>query len=109
LVKGRFYNQTGALFWSDDYTGGEPEYGPRGQYWSGDRELSPLKSYLVGGRVLASWKGTREQRLAGMLLDFSAGASLDVIQTQLEDFTLAGTAPDDTTAFVLGLSVHGGF
>lgn len=109
LVKGRFYNQTGALFWSDDYTGGEPEYGPRGQYWSGDRELSPLKSYLFGGRVLGSWKGTREQRLAGMLLDFSAGASLDVIQTQLEDFTLAGTEPDDTTAFVLGLSVHGGF
>ena len=108
-AKGRYYNQTGALFWSDDYTGGEPKHGPRGQYWSGDRELSPLKSYLFGGRVLGSWKGTREDRLLGMLLDFSAGASLDVIQTELEDFTLAGTAPDDTTAFVFGLSVHGGF
>lgn len=108
-VKGRVYNQTGALFWSDDYTGGEPTYGPRGQYWSGDRELSPFKSYLVGGRVLGSWKGTREKRLAGALLDFSAGGSLDVIKTQLEDFTLAGQEPDDTTAFVLGLSIHGGF
>lgn len=108
-AKARFYNQTGALFWSDDYTGGEPKYGPRGQYWSGDRELSPLKSYLLGGRVLASWKGTRDKRLAGMLLDFAAGASLDVIQTDLEDFTLAGKEPDDTTAFVLGLSIHGGF
>ncbi|MBK7582253.1 MAG: DUF3570 domain-containing protein [Myxococcales bacterium] len=108
-VKLRYYNQTGALFWSDDYTGGEPATGPRGQYWSGDRELSPLKSYLVGGGVLASWKGTREERLAGMLLDFSTGASVDVIKTQLEDFTLAGTAPDDTMAYVLGLSVHGGF
>lgn len=108
-AKGRLYNQTGALFWSDDYTGGEPIHGPRGQYWSGDREVSPLKSYLLGGRVLTTWKGTRDKRLAGMLLDFSAGASLDVIQTQLEDFTLAGKDPDDTTAFVLGLSIHGGF
>jgi len=108
-VKGRVYNQTGALFWSDDYTGGEPEFGPRGQYWSGDRELSPFKSYLGGGKVLASWKGTRDKRLLGVLLDFSAGASVDVIKTELEDFTLAGERPDDTTAFVFGLSIHGGF
>jgi len=109
MVKGRYYNQTGALFWSDDYTGGEPTYGPRGQYWSGDRELSPLRSYLVGGRVLGTWKGTKEQRLLGALLDFSAGASLDAIKTDLRDFTLAGDAPDDTWAYVLGLSIHGGF
>jgi hypothetical protein len=31
LVRGRYYRQTEALFWSDDYTGGEPKDGPRGQ------------------------------------------------------------------------------
>jgi len=108
-VRGRYYTQTGAIFWSDDYTGGEPAFGPRGQYWSGDREVSPLHSFAVGGRVVAEWKGTRDERLAGMLLDFSAGASFDVIKTMLEDFSLAGDLPDDTTAFVIGLSVHGGF
>lgn len=109
MVRGRYYDQTGALFWSDDYTGGEPSFGPRGQYWSGDREVSPLHSYAAGGRVLASWKGTRDERIVGMLLDFAAGASFDVIQTTLEDFSLAGEKPDDTTAFMFGLSLHGGF
>jgi hypothetical protein len=108
-VKGRYYDQTGAIFWSDDYTGGEPVFGPRGQYWSGDRELSPLRSYLVGGRVLGGWKGAKGNRLAGMLLDLDTGASLNVIKTDLRDFSLAGRRPDDTWAFVVGLSVHGGF
>ena len=36
-ARGRLYAQTGALFWSDDYTGGNPPAGPKGQYWTGDR------------------------------------------------------------------------
>jgi hypothetical protein len=108
-VHGRYYNQTQALFWSDDYTGGEPAFGPRGQYWSGDREVSPLRSYLLGGRLLMNWKGAPGARILGALLDAGAGVSLDIIKTDLQDFTLAGREPDDTTAFVLGLSLHGGF
>jgi hypothetical protein len=109
LVRGRYYTQTGALFWSDDYTGGEPAYGPRGQYWSGDRETSPLASYMVGGHVIGGWKGAPGDRILGMLLDASVGASLDVVKTDLRDFTLAGEKPDDTWAFILGVSLHGGF
>ncbi|MCA9599576.1 MAG: DUF3570 domain-containing protein [Myxococcales bacterium] len=109
LVRGRYYNQGGALFWSDDYTGGEPQMGPRGQYWTGDRELSPLKSYMLGGRVLGEWRGRPGDRIFGMLLTASAGANLDVVKTNLEEFTLAGQAPDDTWAFILGLGVSGGF
>lgn len=108
-VHGRYYNQTQALFWSDDYTGGEPAFGPRGQYWSGDREISPLRSYLLGGRLLMNWKGAPGARILGALLDAAAGVSLDIVKTDLQDFTLAGRDPDDTTAFVLGLSLHGGF
>ena len=74
-VHGRFYNQSGALFWSDDYTGGEPETGPRGQYWSGDRELSPLASYLLGGRFGAEWRGQADNRVLGFLLKLRASAS----------------------------------
>jgi hypothetical protein len=44
-----------------------------------------------------------------MLLTASAGANLDVVKTHLEDFTLAGQAPDDTWAFILGLGLSGGF
>lgn len=46
-VRGRYYNQTRAAFYSDDYG-----RFPRGQYFTGDRELSPMSSWLVGGRVI---------------------------------------------------------
>lgn len=45
-LRGRYYNQTGAHFFSDDYG-----RAPRGQYFTGDRELSPMSSWLAGGRV----------------------------------------------------------
>jgi len=99
LVRGRYYTQTKALFWSDDYTGGEPATGPRGQYWSGDRELSPLSSYLIGGRALVSREGRPGARVAGLFLSLSGAFGFDLLKTNLRDFTLGGRAPDDRGEF----------
>ncbi len=52
LLRGRLYRQTGAIFWSDDYTGGAPPLGARGQYFTGDRELSPFWSAGGGPRLV---------------------------------------------------------
>ena len=109
LVRGRYYTQTKALFWSDDYTGGEPETGPRGKYWSGDRELSPLSSYLVGARALATREGRPGQRVLGLFLSFSGSVSFDLLKTNLRDFTLGGHAPDDTLALLWSLGFRGEF
>jgi hypothetical protein len=109
LVHGRFYDQSAALFWSDDYTGGEPVTGPRGQYWTGDRELSPLQSYLVGGRLLATRTARPNARVLGMFLKLSAGLSLDVMKTDLEEFTWGGATPDDTWAFISSLGIAAAF
>jgi len=109
LVRGRYYTQTKALFWSDDYTGGEPETGPRGKYWSGDRELSPLSSYLVGARALATREGKPGQRVLGLFLSFSGSVSFDLLKTNLRDFTLGGHAPDDTLALLWSLGFRGEF
>lgn len=109
LVRGRYYTQTKALFWSDDYTGGEPATGPRGQYWSGDRELSPLSSYLIGGRLLATKEGRPGARVAGLFLNLSGAFGLDLLKTDLHDFTLGGKAPDDTLAFLWSLGFQGAF
>jgi hypothetical protein len=109
LVHGRYYHQNGALFWSDDYTGGEPADGPRGQYWSGDRELSPLSSYLVGGRVLVGVQGTPDHRVLAVLLRLQGSAGLDILKTQLKDFTWSGKKPDDTLAGMLSLGLRGEF
>lgn len=45
-VRGRYYRQSGAAFFSDDYV-----LSPRGQYFTGDRELAPMSSFLLGGRL----------------------------------------------------------
>lgn len=100
---GRYYQQSGALFWSDDYTGGEPDHGPRGQYWSGDRELSPFSSYLVGGRVIGQWSAG-ERRIAGIFEGLQSGVGLDVLFYNYSDFTLGGRKPQDTTAYIFSLS-----
>lgn len=107
-LRGRYYTQTAALFWSDDYTGGEPKDGPRGQYWTGDRELSPLSSYLVGGRLLFS-REAAAKRIAYVLRRFEASFSFDLMKTQLDDFTWGGTKPDDTLALLGSLGVRGTF
>jgi len=103
-VNARYYNQREALFWSDDYTGGEPVHGPRGQYFSGDRELSPFSSWLLGGRVLGAWSAD-EKRLVGLFQGIQAAASMHVLLHGYRDFTLGGRAPSDTAAFIGSLSV----
>jgi hypothetical protein len=109
LLRARYYNQTKALFWSDDYTGGEPESGPRGQYWTGDRELSPLSSYLFGGRVIATREGSPGQRVLGLFLSFSGSVGFDLLKTNLRDFTLGGQAPDDTLALLGSLGLKAAY
>jgi hypothetical protein len=51
LISGRahFHQQTGASFYRDAL--GYQILGPAGQFWTGDRELSPMGNYLVGGRI----------------------------------------------------------
>jgi hypothetical protein len=109
MVHGRYYTQTGALFWSDDYTGGEPHDGPRGQYWTGDRELSPLSSYMLGARFVFKRNAEPSQRIARVMLGFETSLSVDVLKTSLRDFTWGGRTPDDTLAAIVSLGVRGQF
>lgn len=108
-IRARYYTQTGALFYSDDYTGGEPKDGPRGQYWTGDRELSPLSSVLVGGRLVLARRAAPEARILGALLGISATFGMDVMKTNLKSFTWGGVAPNDTLAALVHLGLSGEF
>jgi hypothetical protein len=101
-IHGRYYRQTAAIFWSDDYAGGEPQHGPRGQYFSGDRELSPLKSLLGGVRATGAWHGQPGARVANVFMDLEASIGASLLKTYLSDFTWAGVKPDDTVALVFG-------
>ncbi|HVT10593.1 MAG TPA: DUF3570 domain-containing protein [Polyangia bacterium] len=48
-LRGHYHLQSGASFYRDGQ--GYRVNGPAGQYWTGDRELSPMSNYLIGGRV----------------------------------------------------------
>jgi hypothetical protein len=109
MVRGRYYTQTEALFWSDDYTGGEPDDGPRGQYWTGDRELSPLSTYLLGGRFVFKKNADQQKHFAGFLVSFETSFSFDVMKTSLKEFTWGGSKPDDTLALIGSLGIRAAF
>jgi hypothetical protein len=102
-VRGRFYRQSGAIFWSDDYTGGNPPLGPKGQYWTGDRELSPFTSWLLGVRAMYALR-PKEGRVLGLIESFKLGASGDVMFFSYSEYTLGGEPVGNARAYVLGLS-----
>lgn len=106
-VRGRYYQQSGALFWSDDYTGGDPPLGPKGQYWTGDRELSPFSSITVGGRLTYAIhpNGPSGSRILGMMTGLKLGASADIVQFDYDEYTLGGTPIENARAFILGLNL----
>ncbi|MDB4942750.1 MAG: hypothetical protein JWP97_2284 [Labilithrix sp.] len=104
----RYYRQTGASFWSDDYTGGDPPLGPKGQYFTGDRELSPFSSYAIGGRLtyaLSPAKG----RMLGLFTGLKLGAAIDVVQFDYTEYTLAGTPVTGARALILGANAGAAF
>lgn len=108
MLRGRFYKQNGAVFWSDDYTGGDPPLGPRGQYWTADRELSPFWSWLAGFRFV--WTDEPEHgRVLGLLEKFKFVGSASVTSFSYDQYTLGGTPVSDARAYVATISLVAAF
>jgi hypothetical protein len=108
MLRGRFYDQSGALFWSDDYTGGAPPLGRKGQYWTGDRELSPFWSWLAGARFV--WTLAPEQgRLLGIMESFKVAGSANVTGFTYTEYTLGGIPVTDARAYMATLSLTATF
>ncbi len=107
-LRGRGYAQTGAIFWSDDYTGGMAPLGPKGSFWTGDRELSPFWSWSIGTRAIYTITRTRG-RVLGFMTSVKASASFDVINATYEEYTLGGTPIDNAHSFIGQLSLAATF
>jgi hypothetical protein len=108
MLRGRVYKQTGAVFWSDDYTSGAPPLGPRGQFWTGDRELSPFWSWLGGARVVWTVAPTRG-RILGVVQSLKLGASGHVSGFSYDEYTLAGVPITNALAYFFTLSLNAVF
>lgn len=108
MARGRLYSQTGAVFWSDDYTGGAPPLGPRGQYFTGDRELSPFWSWLGGLRAIWTIRPDHG-RIIGFIESLKLGLSGNVTGYSYSQYTLGGVPISDARAYVGTLSLNVAF
>lgn len=100
-VRGRAYSQSAAAFYSDDYANA-----PRGQYFTGDRELSPMSS-LLGGLRLA-WRAPSDSALTR---SFVSGLRIalagDVSRATYPDFHLGPNRIPDGVWVLGSLTVEG--
>jgi hypothetical protein len=109
MLRGRLYKQAGAVFWSDDYTGGIPPLGPRGQYFTGDRELSPFWSWLGGVRAVWTINPAAHQRLLGFIESFKLVGSGSMQGFSYDEYTLGGAPVSNAIAYVATVSLALGF
>jgi hypothetical protein len=94
-VRGRLHVQSGAAFYSDDYV-----LAPRGQYFTGDRELSALKTVLVGGELTYSVPANDEGEVLGIFSAFSLKLKGDLLQSYLEEFHYDQVEPPNDLALI---------
>jgi hypothetical protein len=74
-IRGRFHKQSGAAFFRNG-----PQYrvvGPAGQYWTGDRELSPFENLLTGAKL--TFVKRREQEVKAFIEELELGVRFDVL------------------------------
>jgi len=79
--RARYYTQTGASFYSDDYT-----RAPRGQYFTGDRELSPMSSLTFGARLAWEIPSNEEGLVLGFLSSVELVAKADWTSYEFDEF-----------------------
>jgi hypothetical protein len=82
-VRGRFYQQSRALFYRDaGETLSYEAVGPVGQYFTGDRELSPFRDYLIGFKV--AWVRNADERgkVLRVFEQLDINAKVDLIDYQ---------------------------
>jgi hypothetical protein len=108
MFRGRAYKQSGAVFWSDDYTGGAPPLGPRGEYFTGDRELSPFWSWLGGLRVVMTF-APAHGRIVGLFQSIKVAVSGNATGYSYDQYTLAGTPVSNAIAYLGTVSLDIGF
>jgi hypothetical protein len=100
-ARGRYYTQNSATFYSDDYV-----LDPRGRYFTGDRELSEMRSLLVG--VALIWSAPPDA--AGNVLSFLSGLQLtlkaDGLKTYFPDFHYDRAIVPNTFASIITLELR---
>jgi hypothetical protein len=99
-VRGRYYRQGAAAFFSDDYA-----VRPRGQYFTGDRELSDQETFLVGGQFVWTLTPSSEGASLGPFSQFRLLLKADWMHHEFPSFNYGAVGVPNRDALIgtLGL------
>jgi hypothetical protein len=101
-IRGRYYLQGGAAFYSDDYA-----LRPMGAYFTGDRELSDMQSFMAGAQLVWTLTPGTEGASLGPLESFRLLLKADYVHQDFPDFhyARAGVPNTDSIVGTLGLEL----
>jgi hypothetical protein len=100
-AQARYATQTAAAFFSDDYV-----LAPRGQYFTGDRELSPMRSLLLGAQVIWVVPPDEHGEVLGFLSGLEATLKGDLLRTYFSDFRYDRAEVPNTLALLGALELR---
>lgn len=102
--RGRYYTQGAAAFYSDDYV-----LQPKGQYFTGDRELSPMRSVLLGGQLAWTVPADEEGEVMGFLSALELVLKADLLKSFFDEFHYDRVAVPNDTALLAALTLLANF
>lgn len=100
-VRGRYYTQGAAAFFSDDYG-----IRPRGQYFTGDRELSDMESFMAGIQLTWTLTPGTEGASIGPLSSFRLVLKADFIHHEFPGFRYGRASVPNNNAVMGTLGVE---
>ncbi|MGD8860005.1 MAG: DUF3570 domain-containing protein [Myxococcales bacterium] len=103
-ARGRYYAQTGAVFYSDDYV-----LAPRGRYFTGDRELSPMRTILLGASIAWTLPADADGRVLGFLDGFQLTLKGDLLESRFPEFHYDQVEVPNDTALIGSLVILASF
>jgi hypothetical protein len=103
-VRGRYYQQGAAAFFSDDYA-----LDPQGQYFTGDRELSAMRSWLGGAQIALTPRPGESGKVLRVLDSFRFVLKGDYLTYQFTNFHYGAAAVPNRRAIFGTLGIDATF
>jgi hypothetical protein len=100
-LRGRYYRQGAAAFFSDDYA-----TLPRGQYFTGDRELADMESFMIGLQIAWALTPDAEGSSLGPLESFRLIAKADYIHSEYANFHYGNASVPNNNSIVATLGLE---
>jgi hypothetical protein len=103
-VRGRYYQQSAAAFFSDDYA-----LDPQGQYFTGDRELSAMRSWLGGLQIALTPAPSENGKVLRILDSFRFLLKADYLTYNFTNFHYGAAAVPNRRAVFGTLGIDATF